>query len=309
MRELVVVSGKGGTGKTSIVAALAALSGRALLADCDVDAANLHLALQPTVRQREVFAGGQRARIDPARCTGCGRCAEVCRFAAVRAAAPAYASGEPAPAPVYHSDPMACEGCGVCTWCCPEQAIAFEPAISGEWFVSDTRHGPMVHARLYPGGENSGKLVTLIRRQARQLAELHGLELIVVDGSPGIGCQVMASVTGADLVLIVSEPTLAGLHDFGRIADLAAHFQAPAALCINKCDLNPQLTLELERAAHDRRIGVVGRIRYTAAFTRAQRRGLSVVECDDDPAADEVRQVWAHLEPLVGDGELALNTL
>lgn len=183
MREVVVISGKGGTGKTSVTAALAVLAERKLLADCDVDGANLHLVLDARTRQAEDFSGGKRARIEPEVCQGCGHCLEVCRFGAVRAV-----EGEEKQ--IFHIEPLACEGCGVCAWSCPNGAIAFEPVVNGQWFVSDTRHGTLVHARLNPGGENSGKLVTLIRQQARQLAELRDIELLIADGSPGVGCQV-----------------------------------------------------------------------------------------------------------------------
>ena len=314
MKELVVLSGKGGTGKTSVVAALATLAERKLLADCDVDAANLHLILDPTVRQREEFSGGKKARIASAACDGCGRCREVCRYDAVKVT---EQQGES----VFRIDALACEGCGVCAWSCPAEAIAFEPAVSGQWFVSDTRHGPMVHARLGAAAENSGKLVTLIRQQARRLAESEDLDLVIIDGSPGLGCQVIASLAGADLALLVAEPTLAGLHDFGRIAELAAHFKVPVVLFINKWDLNPGLSARLKREAQQRWIGVVGKARYSPVFTRAQRRGLSVVECQEEcegesgdesemaAAADDLRTLWQNLEPLVTEDRLTLQPL
>ena len=302
MKELVVISGKGGTGKTSVVGSLAALAEYKLLADCDVDAANLHLILKPRIRQCEDFSGGKRARIDPAGCAASGQCLEVCRYDAVRVV---DTGGEKS----FRIDPLACEGCGVCAHFCPTGAIVFEPVVNGQWFVSDTRHGPLVHARLSAGGENSGKLVTLIRQQARRLAEDQGLNLVIADGSPGIGCPVIASLTGADLALVVTEPTLAGIHDFGRIADLAAHFSVPIVLCINKWDLNPELTRRLEQEADQQEISVVGRIRYSPAFTQAQRRGVSVVECDGEPAGEDLRALWQNLKPLITEDELTLKLL
>ena len=300
MKELVVISGKGGTGKTSVVASLAALAEHKLLADCDVDAANLHLVLNPRIQEREDFSGGKRAWIAPAACTACGKCLEVCRYDAVRAVV--TEEGE-----TFRVDPLACEGCGVCAHFCPTGAIVFEPVVNGQWFVSDTRHGLLVHARMSAGGENSGKLVTLIRQQARRLAGERNLDLVIADGSPGIGCAVIASLSGADLALVVTEPTLAGAHDFGRIADLAAHFEVPVVLCINKWDLNPALTTRLEKEAQERRIEVVGRVRYSPVFTRAQRRGLSVVECDGETVGADLRLLWQKLKPLVTTDELTLN--
>ena len=297
-----MISGKGGTGKTSVVGALAALAENKLLADCDVDAANLHLILQPRIRQREDFSGGKRARIAPAACTACGQCLEVCRYDAVRVV---DTGGEK----TFRVDLLACEGCGVCARFCPTGAIVFEPVVNGQWFVSDTRHGPLVHARLSAGGENSGKLVTLIRQQARRLAEDQNLNLVIADGSRGIGCPVIASLTGADLALVVTEPTLAGVHDFGRITALAGHFSVPAVLCINKWDLNPELAKRLEQEAYQRQIGVVGRIQYSPVFTQAQRRGVSVVECDGETAGGDLRTLWQNLKPLVTEDELTLKVL
>ena len=298
MKELVTISGKGGTGKTSVVAALAALAENKLMVDCDVDAANLHLLLEPQIRQREPFSGGKQAWIDPDRCSACGECGELCRYGAIRNAED-----------IWSVDPLACEGCGVCAWFCPVEAICFEPVINGEWFTSDTRHGMLIHARLQAGGENSGKLVTLLRQRAREWAELWGLELIIADGSPGVGCQVIASLSGADLALVVSEPTLSGIHDFGRIADLAAHFTVPAVLCINKWDLNSEMTTRLEEEAKQRGIEVVGQVRYDSAFIRAQRLGLSLVECDGEPAAEDLKALWKNIQFLVVDGKTTLKTV
>ena len=302
MKELLVISGKGGTGKTSVVAALATLAENKLLADCDVDASNLHLILDPRIRYQEDFSGGKAARIDPAACVACGKCWEVCRYDAVRVV---DVEGEKS----YRIDPLACEGCGVCPCFCPSAAIVFEPVVNGQWFVSDTRHGTLVHARLSAGGENSGKLVSLIRQQARRIAEEQHLNLVIADGSPGIGCPVIASLSGADWALAVAEPTRAGIHDFRRIADLAAHFSVPVALCINKWDLNPELTKCLEQEALQRQIVVVGKVRYDPAFTQAQRRGISVVECDGEPAGEDLRALWQNLKPLVTEDKLTLNIL
>ena len=306
MKELVVVSGKGGTGKTSVVAALAVQARRLVVADCDVDASNLHLVLQPSVRQRHDFSGGKVARIVPDLCTGCGTCEEVCRYDAVTRQ-PAGAHGEEV---AFAIQSLACEGCGVCAWLCPAGAIPFEPVVNGEWYVSDSRVGTLLHARLGAGAENSGKLVTLIRRRARALAGEELADLLLVDGPPGIGCPVIASLSGADVALIVAEPTAAGYSDFERIADLASHFGVPAALCINKCDLDGQVAERLVAAADERQISCLGHVRYDRIFGRAQRQQRAVVELDDGGgAADDLRALWENLQPLLAETERALPVL
>lgn len=291
MKELVVISGKGGTGKTSVVGAFAALAEKKVLADCDVDAADLHLLLKPTVKQQGEFRGGSEASIDPEKCTGCGTCVELCRFGAIHSEAP---PGEPAQL-VCRVDPISCEGCGVCTWNCPENAIAFEPQLSGQWFISETRHGPMVHAKLGIAQENSGKLVTLVRNHAKRVAEGNGLDLIIVDGAPGIGCPVIASVTGASLALVVTEPTLSGIHDLKRVCQLTAHFQIPTIVCVNKYDLNPDMADSIEEEAKEVGAKVVGRIRYDPAVTKAQILEASIVEYTSGAIAQEVQALWRHV--------------
>jgi len=287
-RELVVISGKGGTGKTSIVASLAALAEEAVLADCDVDAPDLHLILEPRIDRTEPFSGGKQARVLPSQCTGCGDCQSVCQFDAVRASD----NGRPN---IYAVDPIRCEGCGVCAWFCPDEAIAFEAVENGQWFVSRTRFGPMVHARLHAGEENSGKLVSLVRRQAEQVARREGRSLIISDGSPGIGCPVIASVTGADLALVVTEPTLSGIHDLHRVRELTAHFKIPTVVCVNKYDLNPELTEQIESDADRLDTKVVGRIRYDSAVTKAQIMKASVVEYTGGAVTEDIRRLWRQI--------------
>lgn len=288
MKELVVISGKGGTGKTSLVASFATLAENAVLADCDVDAADLHLVLNPEIRRTEEFSGGKRAAIVPEHCTGCGTCMEVCRFDAVSMTGTSGPQG----AKVYQIDPVACEGCGVCVWFCPEKAITFTEAVNGQWFVSDTRHGPMVHAALGIAEENSGKLVSTVREEARNVARDTGREFILIDGSPGIGCPVIASITGANLILVVTEPTLSGQHDLNRVADLAKHFGVTGLVCVNKWDLNPAMTDAIEKQAVERGLKIAGRIRYDRAVTEAQIRKQSVVEYQTDGCAQDITGVW-----------------
>ena len=288
LKELAVVSGKGGTGKTSIVASFAVLSRNSVLADCDVDAADLHLVLKPRILHRNEFTGGKRARIEPGHCTACGKCEELCRFGAIFFDGPGNGTVEK----TFRVDPVACEGCGVCAWFCAEGAIEFGPVVNGEWFESETRCGPMVHARPGIAQENSGKLVSTVRTNARQVAEGRGLDLVIIDGSPGIGCPVIASVTGATLVLAVTEPTLSGLHDLERVAELTRRFGIPTLVCINKWDLNPEVCQRIEAWAQQAGLGLAGRVRYDRAFTEAQIRGKAVVEYERDGCAADLRAVW-----------------
>jgi MinD superfamily P-loop ATPase len=328
MKELVVISGKGGTGKTSLAASFAVLADRPVIADCDVDAADLHLVLSPRVKERHEFRSGHEAIIRQDDCTGCGKCLAHCRFGAVLTPAVqdewrmsggtrlnrsdcAYcerscesrtnaiigemreAFGETRPA-AYAIDPFACEGCGVCVRFCPEKAIDFPERLSGEWMVSETRCGPMVHARLGVAAENSGKLVSLVRREARRIAEAENRPLVIVDGPPGIGCPVIASVTGATLVLAVTEPTVSGEHDLERVLSLTRHFNIPAAVCVNKWDLNVEMTERIEDKARKAGARIAGRIRYDPAVTLAQMRERAVVETEA-PCVEDIQHVWDEL--------------
>lgn len=295
MKELVVISGKGGTGKTSIVASFASLADRAVLADCDVDAADLHLVLDPTIVKREKFSGGSRARIKSGHCNACGKCEEICRFDAIYFDGPGNGTVDK----TFRVDPISCEGCGVCAWFCAENAIEFGPVVNGEWFVSDTRCGPMVHAKLGVAEENSGKLVSLVRTHAKKIAEERKSSLILIDGSPGIGCPVVASITGADLVLVVTEPTLSGLHDLQRVADLTRYFGIETLVCINKWDLNEDIALRIETQALQRGLKLAGRVRYDRAVTDAQIKKQSVVEYTQEGSAEDIRQLWANVMEVV----------
>jgi len=288
MKELTVISGKGGTGKTTIVASFAVLSRHSVLADCDVDAADLHLVLKPSIRKRENFSGGSVARIKSGYCVACGKCEEVCMFDAVFYDGPGNGSYPK----TFRVDPIFCEGCGVCAWFCAENAIDFSPAINGQWFISDTAHGPMVHAKLGIAEENSGKLVTLVRNRAKKIAEEQGLDTIIVDGSPGIGWPVIASITGADLVLIVTEPTMSGVHDLERVAGLAGHFGIKTVACVNKADINPGMADRIEEFCADNGLSTTERIDYDPAVTKAQVQGKSVIEYSESKVAGQMRRLW-----------------
>lgn len=295
-KEIVVISGKGGTGKTSIVASFAALADKKVLADCDVDAADLHLVLNPRIEHRKDFSGGSKATIIEDSCTGCNRCIEECRFDAIQYA-PSGNGGETSVPQVNH---FFCEGCGVCMRVCPAGAISFNPAVNGEWYISSTNHGPMVHARLGMAEGNSGKLVTQIREKARSIAEENCLDYVIVDGSPGIGCPVIASITGTDLVLVVTEPTLSGQHDLMRVAELTAHFNIPTIMCVNKWDLNPEMTERIEEQAKTRGIKVAGRVRYDTAITKAQIMKTSVVEYTGGAVSEDIKSLWRNVVYALG---------
>ena len=295
MKELVVISGKGGTGKTSMTASFAALSGSCVIADADVDAADLHLLLEPAIRRREDFSGGSIARIKQGYCVACGKCQELCRYDAIFYDGP----GNGKYPKTFRVDPIACEGCGVCAWFCPEDAIEFKPVVNGQVFESETRFGPMIHARLGAGEENSGKLVTLVRNKAKETAKKKNLDLILVDGSPGIGCPVIASLTGADMVLAVVEPTKSGRHDLDRIVQLIRHFDMPLAVTVNKRDVNESITAEIEESARGVGVTVLPGIRYDRAVTDAMVQKKTVIEYSQAPVTDDIRAVWDALLPYI----------
>ena len=287
MRELTIISGKGGTGKTSLVASFAALAGDKVLADADVDAADLHLILDPEIKHEEDFQGGRTARIDLEVCIDCGECLDRCQFNAIT--------------PSLEVDKINCEGCGVCVHFCPVEAIELARHACGRWFISETRFGPMVHARLNIAEENSGLLVSLVRNQAKVLAEDRRIDTILVDGSPGIGCPVIASITGTTAVLIVTEPTLSGLHDLERVSRLTDHFKIPTMACINKFDLNEDLSDQIAGYCAESPVKLVGRIPYDRAVTQAMVAGKSVVEFDDGPVSRAVKEVWLQVDRLLKD--------
>jgi len=287
VKQLVLLSGKGGTGKTTVTASLAHLmaqESQVVLADADVDAPNLGLILRPRVLEETPFYGSRLATIDGQACTGCGRCAEVCRYDAVAALDGTYAV-----------DPTACEGCAACFHQCPVEAIRMDERLSGHWYRSETRFGPLVHAQLEPGEENSGKLVSAVRQQALVLAESLGADWILVDGAPGVGCPVIAAVTGADLAVMVAEPTLSGHHDLARVLEVARHFGVATAVCVNKCDVNRALAEAIERDCAERGIPVLARIPYDDVVTDAMRSGRTVTEYSDGAVAAQLRALWARL--------------
>ncbi len=280
MKQIVVISGKGGTGKSVITGSFASLAKNKVMADCDVDAADLYLLLHPTVKETHEFSGGKTAFIDEFRCTQCGKCQEVCRFEAIDN---------------YVVDPISCEGCGVCFHICPEKAIKMVDNLSGKWFISETTYGPFVHAKLGVAEENSGKLVTLVRQNAQLIAEKGGKDFVIIDGPPGIGCPVIASLSGVDIALIVTEPTLSGIHDLERIAGVAHHFGIKSLVCINKYDLNLVVTRKIEEYCRHNNIELVGEIPFDISVTKALVRGLPIVEYENNQVTNEIKNLWEKI--------------
>jgi MinD superfamily P-loop ATPase len=277
MKEVVILSGKGGTGKTSIVGSFAAIARSKVLADCDVDAADLHLLLSPSIKEENEFWSGQVAVIDEEKCTQCGLCQDVCRFDAIKD---------------FRVDPISCEGCGFCSHICPVEAIDMKDSLSGHWFISDTKYGHLVHARLGIAQENSGKLVALVRQQAKQIAEGDRLNYIISDGPPGIGCPVISSLSGANLALLVTEPTLSGIHDLERVLGVCRHFGIPALVCINKYDLNEDNTRQIENYCLNQGVEVAARIPFDNIVTEALVEKLPVVEYSQGRITQEIESLW-----------------
>ena len=281
MRQLTIISGKGGTGKTTITAAFALLAQRKVMVDCDVDAADLHLILDAKIQQTEKFYGGRSPVVDLEKCTRCGICNDICRFDAIEDGV---------------VDIVSCDHCGLCVYCCPEDAITMIEDHSGNWFVSETPYGPLVHARLGIGEENSGKLVTAVRKKASEIAEKENRDLIIIDGPPGIGCPVMASVAGVNMILSISEPTLSGMHDLNRVLDLSRHFQIPAKVCINKFDINPGITDEMERACQEKGTEVVSKLPFDLCVIDSLVMRKTVIDHPCGEVTSRIKEMWEKLE-------------
>ena len=286
MKQITVISGKGGTGKTTLVASFAALAENKVIADCDVDAPDLHLLLHPEIIEREEFKGLKVAAMDKTLCTECGTCEETCRFNAI---ALTEESG-------YAVNPARCEGCGACVFMCPQEAIVLKERVSGYTFISKTEYGTMAHAQLNIAEETSGKLVTEVRDRAQQVAEKEQRELILIDGAPGIGCPVIASLTGVDLALIVTEPTMSGLHDLERILDVTRHFGIGSIVCINKYDINEENSRRITDFCRQRGIEVVGNIPYDSVVTEAMVAGKPVIEFSEGRVSDAIKNVWEGIK-------------
>lgn len=286
MNEIVVLSGKGGTGKTSVAAALAILAGEdAVIADCDVDAANMHLLLRPDFANPEEFYSGELAAIDQEVCIKCGLCADICRFHAI-----------PLIDNEYRVSTLDCEGCGYCEKVCPVKAISMHDRKSGVVYISRTRIGnTLVHAKLDIGAENSGKLVARVKNESKRIAELEGKQYILVDGSPGIGCPVVSSLSGANYVLLVTEPSISALHDLSRVVKVIAKFGIRSGCVINKCDLNIEVAGRIKDFLHKSAIEYLGDIPYNAVFHESMVRGETIVE-NGSPIRELLVAVWEKIK-------------
>ena len=282
MKEIVVISGKGGTGKTTVTAALAGLGPEKVIADCDVDAADMHLVMNPEIQTTHDFYSGELARIDPETCTQCGECREMCRFGAI---------SEDFQVLTEH-----CEGCALCSHVCPVHAVHMHERLCGQWYESSTRFGPLVHASLGIGEENSGKLVTTVRKASQATAEEKNFELVLVDGSPGIGCPVIASLTNADVALLVGEPTVSAVGDLHRVSELTAHFGIKTLALINKVDINPELVQEIKDFCAQQKIEIVGELPYAPAFTKAQLQRQTVCEYDPQGLGATMAEIWTRIQ-------------
>ena len=282
MKQIVIISGKGGTGKTVLTASFAVLAENKVMADCDVDAADLHLLLHPAIKERHEFRSGKTAVINKDICQECGECISVCRFGAI--------------SEDFMVDPISCEGCAICSFICPAGAVRMEENISGEWFISETQYGPMVHARLGIAEENSGKLVTLVRQNAQRIAEEKSKDYVIIDGPPGIGCPVIASLANVDLALIVTEPTLSGIHDMERIALVAQHFNVPTKVVINKYDINLQNTDDIKRICAAKDVEVLAQLPFSQKVIQSIVEGLPIVKYCDDQITEDIALLWEHIK-------------
>jgi len=281
MKQIVIISGKGGTGKTVLTGAFAALAENKVMVDCDVDAADLHLLLNPDVKETYIFKSGFTASIDQSKCIRCLKCINFCRFDAIDNN--------------LVVDPINCEGCGFCYYLCPVKAIELKENISGQWFISDTKFGPFVHAKLGIAEENSGKLVSLVRKQAQELALKHNKDLIIIDGAPGIGCPVIACISNVDCAIVVTEPTLSGLHDAKRVMKVARHFGVLTKLVINKFNLNEEMTKIIEQYCTDNNIPVIGKIEFDTDIVDSVVHGKTVMETSNDKLKNTMEKIWERV--------------
>ncbi len=285
MTEITVLSGKGGSGKTSISAAFATIAKNIIVADCDVDAANMHLILNPTLDYEELFTTGYKAIINDKICVQCGICIDLCRFEAI-----ANING------IVTIKETTCDGCKLCSRLCPTQAISMMPSNRSKWFKGTYRNGLMVHARLAPGEENSGKLVNIVRSQARKMAEAANFDIIVIDGPPGIGCPVISSMTGAKKVVIVTEPSKSGFHDLKRVLELTANFSLTSCVIINKYDLNTEMSSNIEQFCKEREISMIGKIPFDPEIVHAMVNCKSIIEWN--PLSDTslaIHKIWERV--------------
>jgi len=281
MKQVVIISGKGGTGKTFITSSIAAIANNKVISDCDVDAADLHLMLSPVVKEKHIFKSGKVAIVDKKSCTGCNQCIDVCRFDAITPFED-----------VVNIDPISCDGCGICARICPVGAIKMEEKVSGEWYISETKYGTMVHAKLNIAEENSGKLISVIRKKASEIAEAEKKDFVIIDGSPGIGCPVISSISGTDCAIVVTEPTMSGLHDAKRVVQTARHFGVSPCIIINKYDLNIDMSDKIEDFAREEKINIIGKIPFDKIVVESITNGIPLVEYSKGKIVDNLYAIW-----------------
>lgn len=292
MKEITILSGKGGAGKTSVAAALASLAENSVFCDNDVDAADLHLIFKPKIQETHKFDSGSKAKINPEFCTNCGLCEEYCRFDAIHQNSNSFPE----------VNIFKCEGCRLCERICPVQAITTHQNFNNEWFVSETRFGPLVHAKMGPGEENSGKLVSEIRQKAREIASRNKASFIISDGPPGIGCSAIASVTGTDAVLLIIEPTVSGLHDAKRLVQLVSNFKIPLYAVINKFDINLEFTQTVEDYLREESIPLIGKIPFTTAMVESMIAEKTIIEFDPkSEISAEFNRIWEELFKVIAE--------
>ena len=297
MKQIVVISGKGGTGKTIVCASFAALAKKKVLCDCDVDAADLHLLLHPVIQETHEFIGLKKAVIDDKLCSGCGECIKVCRFDAIKEI---IEGDQDNTAFSYYINPISCEGCSICTYVCPVGAISMEECISGEWFNSTTKYGPMVHAKLGIAEESSGKLVSVVRKEAKRIADERRMDYVIIDGPPGIGCPVIAAISGVDLALAITEPTLSGIHDLERVHLVAKHFGVKTACVINKYDINSDNSKTIQDWCEKEGIPLFGKIPFEQGITESIVNRMPAVEYSENCATEEIKKIWKTIEEYFG---------
>jgi len=284
-KQIAVISGKGGTGKTTLAGSLSVLFSNHVIADCDVDSSNMHLILKPNIKETSEYKAGHKAEIVESQCIGCGKCQSVCRYDAIH-----IKDNEK-----YSVDPFACEGCKACVLVCPTKAIDFVLNHPGDYFISDTKYGPFVHAELKPGEEMSGGLVAQVRKQALKMAVDDRKAVVVIDGAPGIGCPATSSLTGTDYAILVTEPTVSGIHDMKRMMEVIEHFKISYSVVINRYDMNMEKSKEIEEFCNQKNISVLGKIAFDKAVNRANSNEMPVVECEDSKAAEAIRGIFQEL--------------
>src|SRR6056297_228665 len=284
-KQVAIISGKGGTGKTTLAGSLSVLFENHIIADCDVDSSNMHLILKPKINETKQYKAGHKAEIVESKCIGCGKCQQVCRYNAIYK----KENGK------YSVDSFACEGCKACVLVCPTKAVDFVLNHPGDYFISETKYGPFVHAELKPGEEMSGGLVAQVRKQALKMAVDERKAFVIIDGAPGIGCPATSSLTGTDYAILVTEPTVSGIHDMERMMEVIKHFKIPFSVVINRYDMNEEKSKEIEEFCNQKNISVLGKIAFDKAVNRANSNEMPVVECEDSKAAEAIRGIFQEL--------------